>query len=81
MVSTSPTSQSHTKLTLEIVHKPKISGYAQLHGEFNYNTTTLAPPGTQVIVHEKKQWEELGHHMYLKGVISVLPLNTIGAIR
>ena len=32
---------------------PKLSGYAQLHGEFNYNATPLAPPGTQVIVHEK----------------------------
>ena len=32
---------------------PKLSGYAQLHGEFNYNATSLAPPGTQVIIHEK----------------------------
>ena len=31
----------------------KLSGYAQLHGEFNYNATPLAPPGTQVIVHDK----------------------------
>ena len=32
---------------------PKLSGYAQLHGEFNYNATPLAPPDTQVIIHEK----------------------------
>ena len=31
---------------------PKLSGYAQLHGEFNYNATPLAPPGTQVVIHE-----------------------------
>ena len=33
--------------------KPKLSGYEKLHGEFNYNTTLLDPPGTQVIIHEK----------------------------
>ena len=32
---------------------PKLYGYAQLHGEFNYNAMPLAPPGTQVIIHEK----------------------------
>ena len=31
----------------------KLSGYAQLHGEFKYNATPLYPPGTQIIVHEK----------------------------
>ena len=31
----------------------KLSGYDQLHGEFNYNTTLLDPPGTKIIVHEK----------------------------
>ena len=32
---------------------PKLSGYAQLHVEFNYDATPLAPPGTQVIIHKK----------------------------
>ena len=32
---------------------PKLSGYAQLHGEFNYDATPLALPGTQIIIHEK----------------------------
>ena len=32
---------------------PKLSGYAQLYGEFKYNAITLAPPGTHIIVHEK----------------------------
>ena len=32
---------------------PKLSGYVKLHGEFNYDATPLAPPGTQVIIHEK----------------------------
>ena len=31
----------------------KLSGYAQLHGEFNYYATPLALSGTQVIIHEK----------------------------
>ena len=47
----------HTSLTLNLLRKscmnPKLSGYAQLRGEFNYNTTPLDPPGTQVIVHGK----------------------------
>ena len=32
---------------------PKLSGYAQLHGEFNYNSTPLALPITQVVIHGK----------------------------
>lgn len=32
---------------------PKLSAYAQLNGEFNFNATPLAPPGTKVIVHTK----------------------------
>ena len=32
---------------------PKIYGYAQLRGEINYNATPLAPPGIEVIIHEK----------------------------
>ena len=43
---------------------PKLSGYAQLHGEFNYNATPLDPPGTQVIFHGKPTvrgtWESHG---------------------
>ena len=38
---------------------PKLSGYAQLHGEFNYNTTPLDPPGTKIIVHEKPTLREI----------------------
>ena len=43
---------------------PKLSGYAQLHGEFNYNFTPLDPTGTQVIAHEQPTlrgtWESNG---------------------
>ena len=46
----------HTSLTLNLLRqswiKPKLSGYAQLHGEFNYDATPLAPHGTQVIIHK-----------------------------
>ena len=50
---TYPTRHPHAQLSLTILHNPKISGYAQLHGEFNYNATPLAPSGTQVTIHEK----------------------------
>ena len=47
----------HAILTLNLLQQscinPKLSGYAQLRGEFNHNTTPLAPPVTQVIIHEK----------------------------
>jgi hypothetical protein len=32
---------------------PKLSAYAIMFGEFNFDRTPLAPPGTPVIVHEK----------------------------
>ena len=31
---------------------PNLSAYAQIHGQFDYNRTPIAPPGTRVIVHE-----------------------------
>ena len=47
----------HASITINLPRQyrmnPKLSGYDQLHGEFNYNATPLAPPGTQVIIHEK----------------------------
>ena len=47
----------HAILTLNLLRQscmnPKLSRYAQLHGKFKYNATPLAPPGTQVIIHEK----------------------------
>jgi hypothetical protein len=32
---------------------PKLSAHAQLHGNFDFNRTPLAPPGTRVLVHVK----------------------------
>ena len=47
----------HSSLTLNSLRQscmnPKLSGYAQLHEEFNYDATPLAVPGAQVIIHEK----------------------------
>ena len=44
-------------LTLNLLRQscmdPKLSGYAKLYGEFNYDAMPLAPPGTQVIIDEK----------------------------
>ena len=46
----------HASLALNLLRQshmnPKLYGYAQLHGEFNYDATPLAPPGTRVIIHE-----------------------------
>ena len=51
---------------------PKLSGYAQPHGEFNYNATLLALPGTQVIVYEKPTargiWEAHGVKVWYLGL-------------
>jgi hypothetical protein len=32
---------------------PNVSAYAQVNGSFNYNRTPLAPPGCQVLAHDK----------------------------
>ena len=46
-------------LTLNIMREcrinPKLSAYAYLFGQFDFNATPLAPPGTRVIAHEKPQ--------------------------
>ena len=45
---------------------PKLSAYAYLFGNFDFNKTPLAPPGTKVAVHIKPgnrpSW---GHHVEL----------------
>jgi Reverse transcriptase (RNA-dependent DNA polymerase) len=44
-------------LTLNLLRgsrtNPKLSAYAQLHGNFDFNRTPIAPPGIRVLVHEK----------------------------
>jgi hypothetical protein len=32
---------------------PKLSAWAQVHGNFDYNRTPIAPPGMHVLIHEK----------------------------
>ena len=43
---------------------PHLSSYADLNGAFDYNATTLLPPGTKLIIHEKRQqrasWDPRG---------------------
>jgi hypothetical protein len=45
------------KLTLNLLRSsrvnPKLSAYAYLHGNFDFNKTPLAPPGTRVVVYLK----------------------------
>ena len=44
-------------LTLNLLRparvNPKLSGYAYVFGQFDFNATPLAPPGTKVLVHSK----------------------------
>ena len=40
---------------------PTLSAHAQLHGLFDFNATTFAPPGTKVIVHKNPTIIKVGH--------------------
>jgi len=44
-------------LTLNLLRpsqiNPNLSAHAQLHGDFDFNATSLAPPGTEVLIHER----------------------------
>ena len=40
---------------------PKLSAYAQVHGQFNFNVTPIGPPGTKVQVHIKPSEREAWH--------------------
>ena len=43
-------------ITLNLLRKarvnPKLSAYAYMHGNFNFNSTPMAPPGTKVLIHQ-----------------------------
>ena len=45
------------ELTLNLLHtskvNPKLSAYAFIFGQFDYNKTPLVPPGTKVVAHNK----------------------------
>ena len=44
-------------MTLNMMQTSRInlslSAYHQLHGQYNYDATTMIPPGTKVVMHEK----------------------------
>ena len=50
---------------------PNLSAHAFIHGEFNYNKTPLAPPGTKVVAHvkdsQRKTWSPHGEEMWYIG--------------
>ena len=62
-------------LTLNLLRNsrlnPNLSAEAQLNGQFNYDATPLAPPGTKAIVHEKSgkrgTWAPHGVHGWYIG--------------
>lgn len=53
------------EITLNLLRPSRVnqnlSAYAQIHGQFNYSATPLAPPGIKVLTHilpsERKTWE------------------------
>ena len=55
----------HANITLNLLRSsrsnPKLSAWAFLFGDFNFNTTPLAPPGTRVIAHvdsnNRRSWD------------------------
>ena len=50
---------------------PKMSAYMALEGAFAYNKTSLAPPGTKVVIHEnpdkKSSWAAHGVNVWYLG--------------
>ena len=42
---------------------PKLSSYAQIHGDFYFNRTPHVPTQTQLQVHKKQRFEVPGHRM------------------
>ena len=49
----------HALLSLNMLRgsriNPKLSAHAQLHGNYDFNATPIAPPGIRVLIHEKPQ--------------------------
>jgi len=66
---------TQANLTLNLLRasrlNPKLSSYAQLHGNFDFNRTPLAPPGTKVVIHVKpdkrKSWDPHGNTGWYTG--------------
>ena len=70
-------------LTLNLLRKsrinPKLFSYAQLNGQHDYNANSSAPPGIQVLIHEKIQLESHRRLMVSKDGTWALIWSTIGA--
>ena len=50
-------------LTLNLLRSSRVnlalSAHAYLHGVFDFNKTSLVPPGTRVVIHEKPRQQSL----------------------
>ena len=42
-------------LLLHSILNPRLSAYAKINGEFDFNRTHMPPPGTRTLVHDKPQ--------------------------
>ena len=58
---------------------PSLSAYALLYGNFNFNITHMAPPGTKTLVHENQRNAKVGQFMELKLGTFDQAWNTTGA--
>jgi hypothetical protein len=62
-------------ITLNLLRKswisPPMSAYVQLNGNFDFNKTPMAPPGTHIVAHEKTDqrasWDPRGVDGYCMG--------------
>ena len=60
---------------------PKISAYAQVHGEYDFNDTPVTPTGTHVFLHENQQFVEAGKFRGLMAGIWVTVFTTIYVLK
>ena len=48
---------AHAEIALNLLRKSRFyqnfSAYAHLNGQYNYNSTPMAPPGTRIVSHDK----------------------------
>ena len=64
-------------ITLNLLHpsqrNPQVSSYTILEGQFGFNKTPMAPPGTKVLLHDKpvqlKSWNPHGSEGWYLGSI------------
>ena len=50
---------------------PALSSYAYVFGNYDFNKTPLAPPGTKVLIHKKSNMRGLWDYHGVEGTLSM----------